>query len=275
MTQKFDANIFLEKIRPELLDLAEVNIFIPNHEQLSKTHIPLLKQIDLVWCKTRCADEIFSRLDVRSEFLGFTSSDRSIPSVQPDYRQFFLLAGKSVERRGTSQILAMWQQNPQFPKLTAIAHDFDRSPYRDYNNICVHDQYVDETTLKQLQNQIGIHLCLSESEGFGHFMMEAMSARACVVTTNAPPMNELVRRERGYLVKVTEATTLENYVSQRYHFCPNNLRQTIETLIASPTQVKASSGQQARAYYEKNTELFQARLRQSLANAISSRMGKY
>jgi Glycosyl transferases group 1 len=270
LTRKFDANIFLEKIRPELLHLADINILIPNHEMFSKKSVPLLSHIDLVLCKTLHAYDIFSGLNVRSEFIGFTSVDRSIPGSQPDYSKFFHLAGKSAVRRGTHQILEIWKKNPHFPRLTVIAHDLDSNQYHDYDNICVYGKYVDEKTTKQLQNQIGVHICLSEAEGFGHFIMEAMGAHACVVTTNAPPMNEAVSIERGYLVNVANEEILDNCFSKRYLFCSKDLLKVIESLIASPTPEKEARGSLSREYYEKSTELFRSKLIQSLGNILNN-----
>jgi multisubunit Na+/H+ antiporter MnhB subunit len=44
---------------------------------------------------------------------------------------------------------------------------------------------------------------VSEREGFGHYINEARAVGAFVISTDHPPMNELVTPERGALVKPT------------------------------------------------------------------------
>lgn len=55
---------------------------------------------------------------------------------------------------------------------------------------------------RQMQASSGVQICVSEREGFGHYMNEARAAGALVVSTDHPPMNELVRDGvSGLLVK--------------------------------------------------------------------------
>lgn len=43
-----------------------------------------------------------------------------------------------------------------------------------------------------VQAEHPIHVCASEREGFGHYINEARAAGALVVSTDHPPMNELI-----------------------------------------------------------------------------------
>ena len=268
--RKFDANIFLEKIRPELFLLADINIFIPNHEVFSRKTVSLLQNIDLILCKTQYAYDIFSDLHPRVRFIGFTSIDRSFPTSQSDYEQYFHLAGKSSERRGTQRILEFWKENSQLPNLTVVAHHIDIRRYEYCRNLHIYNDYVEDRIIKQLQNQIGIHICLSQAEGFGHFIVEAMSSHACVVTTDAPPMNELINPERGYLVNVDREEVIEEYFDKRYFFCLEDFQKTIDKLTVSPVQEKQTKGQLSRKFYEENNSAFRLRLLQSLKSVLSS-----
>ncbi|BAZ49602.1 group 1 glycosyl transferase [Nostoc sp. NIES-4103] len=268
--KKFDANIFLEKIRPELFHIADKNIFIPNHEIFTKKTVPLLQQIDVVLCKTKYAYNLFSDLHHCVKFIGFTSIDRSLPTFQSDYNQYLHLAGKSFERRGTYQILELWKDNPHFPPLTVVAHHIDSRRYNGCCNIRIYNDYVDDEIIRQLQNKIGIHICLSEAEGFGHFIVEAMSCHACIITTDAPPMNELVDPERGYLVSVDREEAVEKYFNNRYFFCLEDFQQTIEKLTSNSVEEKQTKGQLSRKFYEDNNLTFKVRLLQSLESILSS-----
>ncbi|EQD67759.1 glycosyltransferase, partial [mine drainage metagenome] len=49
--------------------------------------------------------------------------------------------------------------------------------------------YLDDAALQRLQNAHWFHLCPSETEGYGHYLVEAMGIGAVVLTTDAAPMN--------------------------------------------------------------------------------------
>jgi hypothetical protein len=55
--------------------------------------------------------------------------------------------------------------------------------------------------IRALQSRLPLHLCVSEREGFGHYLNEARAAGALVITTDHPPMSELVTRSSGVLVR--------------------------------------------------------------------------
>ena len=65
-----------------------------------------------------------------------------------------------------------------------------------------------------LQNSVPIHICTSECEGFGQIIAEAISVGAVVITTDTPPMNELVTPDRGLLVAVERSQPM--HLDRRY-----------------------------------------------------------
>jgi hypothetical protein len=66
-----------------------------------------------------------------------------------------------------------------------------------------------------MQLESGVHLCVSEREGFGHYLNEARGAAAVVITTEHPPMNELVRPGVGVLVPPDTTSSYEFQVLGR------------------------------------------------------------
>src|SRR5690606_13808773 len=114
------------------------------------------------------------------------------------YDTFFHLAGKSPSK-GTEALVAMWARHPEWPQLTIVQHPRRAKPIG-VPNIRHVVRYVESSELTALQNRHGIHLCPSRVEGFGHYINEASGCAAVVLTTDAPPMNELVGEGRGVLV---------------------------------------------------------------------------
>src|SRR5688572_24520727 len=77
----YDANVMLERIRPEYLPHARRNFLVPNPEWFPPSEVPLLERIDAVLTKTTHAGEIFAALGSRIASIGFTSEDRYDPAV--------------------------------------------------------------------------------------------------------------------------------------------------------------------------------------------------
>jgi hypothetical protein len=257
----FDVNIFLEKIRPELVPLARYNVLIPNQEMFAQVNAQQLSHIDRVFCKTQYATEIFQKLSTPTDLIDFTSDDRLISAIDPDYREFFHLAGKSSPRRGTKEILELWKRNPKFPRLTVVAQKLDARPYEDCRNIRLITRYLPDRAIQRLQNEIGIHICLSQAEGFGHFIVEAMSSRGLVITTDAPPMNDLVQPDRGCLIPLQRSEQVEGYFHELFFFDPIALEKAVQELIAMPLAEKRAKGTAARRWYNANHTQFQQNLR--------------
>ena len=92
-------------------------------------------------------------------------------------------------------------------------------------NICPTD------AIKVYENMCGIHLCPSETEGFGHYIMEALSAGAVVVTTDAPPMNEFVTDAAAWQA----SNRSEPWgLATNYFVDPAKLEETVNALMQLP-----------------------------------------
>jgi glycosyltransferase involved in cell wall biosynthesis len=119
---------------------------------------------------------------------------------------------------------------------------------------------IPEARLRRLQNECAIHICPSEVEGFGHTLMEAMSCGAVVVTTDAPPMDELVSPEEGFLAPYTSSAPMGAGI--RYMVDEQRLTDTIASVWAEDPTVLKRLRANARAKYESLGAAFQTRLAQ-------------
>lgn len=195
----YDLNIFLQWANPEWFKLAKKNILIPNPEWFKDKWISNLNKFDGIFCKTKHAVEIFNKKNSNTVFTSFTSVNKFIAGIKKDRRKYLHIAGKS-KMKGTDIIIKTWIKNPDFPHLTIIQRNAGHL-VNNRKNLTIIPEYVNNDQLQLLMNKCAVHLCTSSAEGFGHSIGESLSCGALIISTDAPPMNELVQWDRGILVK--------------------------------------------------------------------------
>lgn len=258
--------IFLERVFRSWHRTAEKSVLIPNQERFPHRHLRRLKAVDAIFCKTRHATEVFSQHHPNVQHLGFTSRDRNLPAIAPDYSRFFHLAGHST-LKGTAEVLEVWRRNPDWPSLTLVIHPHN-APTEAPANVDLISRRLDEDELLQLQNNCGIHLCPSRSEGWGHYIAEALSCAAVTVTTDAPPMNELVSAERGILVPFDRSEP--RHLGTNFHVSTDKLEASISTILNTSQAELAALGSKARQWFEDNDLAFRERFDQLTSQLFSS-----
>jgi glycosyltransferase involved in cell wall biosynthesis len=261
----YDLAIFLERFNPRSLNVGIKRAFIPNQEWFEAAWVPIIRSFDLVLAKTRFAEKLFSELDMKTEFISFTSEDRYLPNVQKDDYHWLHIAGKSIQKQ-TNVVIETWTRNPGFPSLTIIQDPKFFRPRGTLRNVnFVTDHYPDEV-LKTMQNSFAFHVCPSETEGFGHYIMEAMSTKSVVITTDAPPMSEIVSRECGVLIPYI--TTRRMNLSTSYIVSPETLEKTVvKAMILMDKRVEM--GEKARSFYLQNDTFFKDKFVKTI-NALLS-----
>jgi hypothetical protein len=259
--REYDVNLMLERIRPEVFPLARHNVLLPHPEWFDpRDHAPLA-EIDRVFALTRHAVPIFEQLGKRVDYVGFTSEDRFDASV-PRERAFFHLAGRSPNK-GTEPLLALWRRHPEWPTLTVVQNPRVAKPGASAANIRHLIDYLDDAELKRLQNAHRFHLCPSETEGFGHYLVEAMSIGAVTLTVDAPPMNEMVTPERGVRVAVARTGT-QNLATTNF-FDEASMAAGIERMIGFDDGQLDRLGSAARAWFQDNDRQFRQQINAAVA----------
>lgn len=264
---RFAANLFLERIFPRWLHTAPVNLLVPNQERFPVRHLDRLKKIDHVLCKSRHALDIFRTHHPSCHFTGFTSRDLHRSDILRNPRGLLHLAGRST-LKGTETILKLWQHHPEWPTLTLLQHR-DNAPDQVPDNVSLVTDYLSEEELTTLVNQHPIHLCPSLSEGWGHYLVEAMTCGALVITTDGPPMNELIRPDRGLLVEV--AHTEPRHLGTNFHVDPASLEKAITQALALPEEERHRLGKSARVWATRNHEEFSRRFVALLDTLLSGK----
>ncbi|TAN05825.1 MAG: glycosyltransferase [Rhodanobacteraceae bacterium] len=258
--QRWDVNLMLERVRPEYLATARRNVLMPHPEWFDPRDRAWLPRIDRVFALTRHAVPIFEALDLAVDYTGFTSEDRRDAGVARE-RAFFHLAGRS-SNKGTDTLLAAWQRHPEWPRLTVLQSPRVARAVVRTANIDHRVDYIPDAELKRLQNAHRFHLCPSETEGFGHYLVEAMGVGAVTVTLDAPPMNEMVTPERGALIPHSRTGTQS--LATTYFYDEAALEAVIERLLATPDAELERLGAAARAWFEDNDRAFKARIAEAV-----------
>jgi len=124
-------------------------------------------------------------------------------------------------------------------------------------NVQVIREFIEDVELRRLQAVCGFHLCPSAAEGFGHTIVEGLSTGAVVLTTDAPPMNELVSSDRGVLVPWTTSEPM--CAGQRFLVDEERLEEQITQVFSWPTARVQAIGRSARDWFEQNDADFRRR----------------
>lgn len=254
--KKYKANIFIERVFPRWIGSAELNILIPNQERYPRRHLRLLKKIDAVFTKSRHAQEIFSKHHGRVIFTGFTSENIFEDSVARKSGSFLHLAGKS-SLKGTEAVLQLWERHPEWPPLTLV-QSANKGSKHTPNNVLRLSHYLTKEELRRIMNEHEVHLCPSLSEGWGHYIAEALSCGNCVVTTDAAPMNELVTKSRGILVSWHRAAP--RHLGTNYWVKEDELEEKIQALVNGLGAEDHSKAVKGKEWFEENSQRFRERI---------------
>ncbi|HET9818156.1 MAG TPA: glycosyl transferase family 1 [Rhodanobacteraceae bacterium] len=268
--QCFDVNIMFEHLWPAELLRARCNVALPNPEWFDRHDQRFLDSVDRIWAKTHNAVSIFDHLGCRTSWVGFSSDDRYDASV-PRERKFFHLAGGS-RIKGTDRLLALWRRHPEWPTLTVLQHPREAHPGLAAPNIVHRLGYLDATNpahyaeLKQLQNSHAFHVCTSETDGWGHYLVEAMSVGAVTIAVDAPPMNELVTAHRGLLVSYGDTGNMA--LARTYYFDEPAFEATIEQALSLSDAELRTLGSRGREWFLENQSAFAGRVEDALAATL-------
>ncbi|KAI9919899.1 hypothetical protein PsorP6_015960 [Peronosclerospora sorghi] len=122
---------------------------------------------------------------------------------------FIHAAGTSVQK-GTKQVLDCWVRRRDFPPLEIYVNESIYTSQlkpqyeRRLNHSRVHFHVGITGTLEfsKLIAESAFSLCTSVQEGYGHYINQARASGTLIVSTDLPPMNELLTPESAVLIPV-------------------------------------------------------------------------
>ncbi len=241
----YDLQVFVERFDVRMLPFGKKNVFLPNQEWFDPRSERLLIGFDALMCRSEHAAEIFRAKHRRVGHFVFTGVDRSISPAPPRTR--ILHVASHSKFKGTQQLLDIWTRNPAWPTLT-VTHAAGVAAPVQLANVEQHIGFFDDAKIRQLQNEAWLHIQTSEVEAFGHCFVEAMSCHGVVITTDAPPMNEIVTTDVGALVPADDGPPLN--LGRRYSARPEDLERIIADMLRLDETARQAMASRSRQRFD-------------------------
>lgn len=263
---KSDLVIHLENLRLSHLGRGHRHWLIPNQEWFIESRLPYLRGIDRILCKTRHATEIFSRYHTDASYLGFTGGpELTKPDLSGKNYQLALHVAGNSQFKGTKTVLDCWLRHPEWPKLVVVSQHLEASDYES-QNIDVRRNLTDQE-MEALWREAGFAIQPSEVEGYGQVLAEALANGCVTVSTDAPPMNELIENGRGYLADPGQSRTFR--LGTRYITSPQSLEMTIDTALNATQDALECISANACQWYALSHDAFLEKLRVAVSDCTN------
>jgi len=257
-----DINVYLELFDQRHLRTAPVHIGLFNLEWYDKHHVSSLGQMTQLWAKSQEAYRIYEHHGRGAwpvYFTGFLSRDMRTDLGEGPGKvkeRICLHVRGKASQKATDIVLETWRRHgDKLPKLIVTsAQEFDGcGPHQNHPNVTVDIGYKSEAELATLMTRCRFHVCPSETEGWGHYIAEAISCEAVVVTVDASPMNEHIRPDFGILLP---SAPVERGLVVRHRTDPDVMAQAILMLMRKDDAELDEMGKRARRHWEARQAAF-------------------
>ena len=253
-----DLNIFDEFSVPAMRQFAPRNVIMVHPEWSWPKLRADLAGYDAVLCKTKDAHRTFSLFAPHAVYVGMWSRDLYDAKVKRR-RAWIHSAGGSLQKN-TEAIIEAWRRFPDLPPL--LIHSKRNWGITDSSKL----KFIGEVTedqLRQLLNEHVFQLQPSAYEGFGHLQWEAMSARAVVITMDAPPMNEAADPALNHIRPVRFFRWREATVAGT---TPEEIAHAVREADAMSDAEIEAAGDRARAKFLANRAIAQQKFAEQLSS---------
>ena len=256
-------------------------VILTPHLAAFKAQRKYLHQIHFTLCKTQYGLDFMNRIKEKYQYqfenvlVGHTTIFPKI-NISPSERDWsrILHPAGAHNWKNTDTVIKCWLEyglKMKLPPIDIICHRKCLSSLRDYLNPSEYQKMLNHELINfrteplsfkdlvNLKYQIGIHLCPSMAEGFGHYINEGRITKSLVITTNLAPMNELIDSESGVLIDCYQIKEKTN----GNHICfieTKELAKTIKKVEKMDLGEKERIGEQAFEKYQADRQFFQERI---------------
>jgi hypothetical protein len=262
-----DINIFFQNIDTNTINFipqAKINILIPNPEWMFKFTLDNLDKVDLVLAKSNKCKEVLDKYHKNVVYLGFSSVDRFDPLVEKT-KTFLHFAGKSIQKY-TELVVDVFNEL-KIP--ITIVDSTQRFLGKTKPNIHYITNFLSEQEANKMFNSHKVHICCSLSEGWGHYIYEALSSKSIVLINDCPPENELIGNKEAFKIRTSNTPSVpvlsfhkeNNYpIRDLYYTDKKDFIRTIKNIeFMSDSQIK-KIGELSRELYLKIDNEFRSKL---------------
>lgn len=261
--EKNTIGLHLESIFYENLYRAEHHILIPNQEWFEISHIALLPYIKEVWVKTKFAQGIYEQYKRPVQYIGFCSMLEEYDATAVKRRDYFFSRTGMSEYRGADNIINVWAHHPEWPPLKLVIHP-SRRPLVKPDNVEFLDIFPRVEDFVQFASSSLFHIYATETEGFGHSILEAMGYGSVIMVTDAPPMNEIANESCALML--TAEYCGQKSIAPRFSVVPSALVMAVERAMQMDEESVTNMGKAAR----QRMQDFKQEFYSSLNNAIKN-----
>jgi hypothetical protein len=186
--------------------------------------------------------------------------------VPREFGKFFHAC--SSQDKGTKRLIHLWGRHPEWPELVVTINHHPSIPDTLPANVRAYRKPMTQAEVVQIRNAHVFHLCTSEVEGFGHYIVEAMTCRAVAFTPNYPPMNELIQPGRGVLLDVLDDHPPAGF-SHRCFFKPESVEEQVERALKMDRTEIERIGANARAFFLESRKAFSQRFPEVVRSLVN------
>lgn len=272
-----DIHIYISNADKVWFPYSEKKYFMVNHELFyqSEADAEILSQIDTALCRTDIGSKWAEKIKTEHNFNYRIATTRFTTYFQEKqiikHWNIILHSAGEHHWKQTDAIIKTWQKYQDLPVIIITCTG---QCYRNVEsilksgghptNIILHKKLLEHEDFVLLKNKIGIHLCPSIVEGYGHYINEARKIKSLVITTNAPPMNELIDETSGILINCSSYGTKKNGTS----LCFVSVEDIHEAVIKAQQMSIEEKKQMANNAYDKfiaDTKTFETSIIEMLA----------
>jgi glycosyltransferase involved in cell wall biosynthesis len=263
-------HIYISNVDKKWFPFADVKMLMINHELFfqSEKDKDLVRygELNYVLCRTQIGYDWALKIKMENKFkysIVLTKFTTIFPQIDIQKIQNLILHSAGEHHwKQTDSIIKAWQKYPDLPLLvlTCTGQCFrnvepilKKGGYP--KNIHFHKKLLDHAKFVTLKNQAGIHLCPSIVEGYGHYINESRKVKSLVITTNFPPMNELVDDTCGVLIECSSYGTKKNGTKLCF-VTEDDIYVAVKKSLNLPIDTRNMLVEKAYERYENDTKEF-------------------
>jgi len=261
-----------------ILKKAKIKMFMINHELFMQKEedLKILSQLDYVLARNKMGYEwalhIKNKynLNYKIKLIKFTSRFKIIP-IQKIWNLFLHSAGEHHWKQ-TDAIIKCWNAHPELPLITITCTEqcyrsISNLLNKNTKNILLYSYLLPFEKFVEIKNKIGIHLCPSVVEGFGHYINEARKVKSFVITSDLAPMNELITKDTGYLIKCSDIRKKKNGTDLCF-IDPEEIYKAVVNVINMNIDERKNMTEKAYKDFEEDSAFFENAIKELLLEVI-------